>query len=104
MNHSGTEQLLSRNKTILPRFLQEICDLYHLGELAVQVISAENRYVSWKSSVWATREPETTWHGGREMPNLTVELFKTHERYHPELRQKLDPDRSNQGGKRGRIV
>ena len=68
MNHSGTEQLLSRNKTILPRFLQEICDLYHLGELAVQVISAENRYVSWKSSVWATREAETTWHGGREMP------------------------------------
>jgi len=49
INPSGTEQLLSRNKTILPRSLQEICDLYHLNELAVQIISAEKRYLSWKS-------------------------------------------------------
>lgn len=46
MNPSGIEQLLSRNKTILPRSLQEICDLYHLDELAVQMISAENWYES----------------------------------------------------------
>jgi hypothetical protein len=60
MNPSGIEQLLTRNKTILPRSLQEICDLYHFDELAVQIISAENRYESWKSSGSAIREVETS--------------------------------------------
>jgi hypothetical protein len=64
MNPSGTEQLLSRNKTILPRSLQEICDLYHLDEMAVQIISAENRCESWKSFGSAIREGETTFRGG----------------------------------------
>ncbi len=68
MNPSGTEQLLTRAKTILPRSLQEICDLYHFDELAVQIISAENRYESWKSSGSAIREGETRLRGGWGMP------------------------------------